>query len=271
MSSATGIDFQNSKFVADLLLTGGVGATSGALAGHLFQIISPVGGAVFGATIFSASPFVANGLNKFVGDSESEKVVKFIGTHFLNIVAGIAAVNYGLGLSLSIVNAVYLTGTTGLMAFTTGFVLSRIDDLIVSFLWIKKQFFGTNLLLAGGLGAMSGALAGHLFQLISPVGGAVFGAACGLSFTIYVERELDLLFWNLEAEQVQYIRNRIRNRLFVQCIAGLFVGTVAGTALVIDVLGLSLSMVNAVPLTCTIGCMSAITFFVLDIIQDQFK
>ena len=128
MSSAAIIDFQNNTFVEKLLVSGGLGATSGALAGHFFQIISPVGGAVFGAAFFFAADFVAKELNKFLGNSKREEVVGAIGSLFLSAVTGTALVNYGLGLSLSMVNAIHLTGTTLLMAFTTAFVLGIIQD-----------------------------------------------------------------------------------------------------------------------------------------------
>ena len=127
MSSAKAIEHQHE--LVELILIGGVSTASGALAGHLFQLISPVGGAVFGGAIFGAGrslSFVENRLHNFFWHSEFEKVVKVIVKCFLSIVAGIALVNYGLGVSLSMVNAVSLTGTTVLISVITASVLNII-------------------------------------------------------------------------------------------------------------------------------------------------
>ena len=129
MSSAAGIDLSNKQFVADLLLRG-LFPTSGALAGHFFQIISPVGGAVFGSAVFFSVPFVGRGIDEFFGDSTPERIVKCIGALFLSAVAGTALVTYGLGISLSMVNAVYLTGAIVITSGITAFVLDSILDSI---------------------------------------------------------------------------------------------------------------------------------------------
>ena len=122
---------KNSEFVADLIVRGGFYPVSGALAGHFFGIISPFNGAVFGAASSLASPFVEKGIHYFFfGHSDSVKVVQFIGTHFLSIVAGIALVTYGLGPSLSMVHAIDLTCTILLTSVITSLVLGHIVQYI---------------------------------------------------------------------------------------------------------------------------------------------
>ena len=130
MPRATVIDRPNNEFVAWLGL-GGVFAASGALAGRLFQIISPVGGAVFGGAVFGTGRilfFVEKRLHNFFGNSKDVELAQFIENIFLGTVAGTALVNYGLGISLSMVNVVYLTATTVLTAFITVLVQNIIQD-----------------------------------------------------------------------------------------------------------------------------------------------
>ena len=95
-----------------------------ALAG--FQIISPIGGAVFGTAILPASYFGEKGLNKFFGKSASKKMIKCIGNLFLSTVAGTALVNYGFGVSLSMVHAVSLTGA---IVITSGITSLGFDSI----------------------------------------------------------------------------------------------------------------------------------------------
>ena len=66
MPRATGIEHQNGQFVAGLISHAASGAAYGALASHLFQITSPVGGAIFGAGVLIASPFIYTATEDFL-------------------------------------------------------------------------------------------------------------------------------------------------------------------------------------------------------------
>lgn len=118
----------NAKLFADLLVYGAFYAATGALAGHLFSLVTPVGGAAFGAAMGIASAFAAAGLDRMFGDSTNEKIVKYVGRFLLSIAAGVGAA-LAIGAKLTMINGIYLSILMIPVSFITVFALGCIKSL----------------------------------------------------------------------------------------------------------------------------------------------
>lgn len=99
---------ESPKLIADLIIVGSFYAATGALAGHFFSIITPAGGAAFGAAAGFSSLFIGQWLDGIFGTSTSEKIVKFMGTFVGKVLVGVG-VTLAIGVPLTMMNGVYLS------------------------------------------------------------------------------------------------------------------------------------------------------------------
>ncbi len=80
----------NSEMVANGILNVSFHASTGALAGYLFTLITPVGGAIFGAVRSVSSMVIGKTLGNFFGNTTSEKTVRFAVKFFGSILVALA-------------------------------------------------------------------------------------------------------------------------------------------------------------------------------------
>lgn len=85
IQTETKIATWNQKY-AELIVGTGFEAGAGALAAHFFTKITFPGGALFGAVDFISSFFIGSFLERNFGNSEIEKMAKFILQYFGSIV-----------------------------------------------------------------------------------------------------------------------------------------------------------------------------------------
>lgn len=111
-----------SKYIANGIVNGAWGAGVGYLAGHIFQVIQPMGGLVFGAVYQAADGLITPLADRFFGQSDVEVKANFIFRMFAKFCIAML-VTAQVGFDITFKASLIITGTMLGVEFITNLVI----------------------------------------------------------------------------------------------------------------------------------------------------